>query len=140
LSQRHQEKVIISQDALKEIRYASMPQAEVTDPEGMAMGQMDRESQERLMKLIDVYAKAVPDEVAKERLRIISADGPDAIFFAWAGATKPGIGHYYRIQGKSFLIEFVNTQPDAEGNPANHIHAVYRDMTGDFDLPSNRKS
>lgn len=140
LSQRHQEKVIISEEALKEIRYASMPQAEVTDPDGMAMAQMDSESQERLKKLIDVYAKAVPDEVAKERLRIIGADGPDAIFFAWAGATKPGIGHYYRIQGKSFLIEFVNTQPDAEGNPANHIHAVYRDMTGDFDLPINGKS
>ncbi|MEO1972064.1 MAG: DUF3500 domain-containing protein, partial [Pirellulaceae bacterium] len=48
---------------------------------------------------------------------------------------KPGIGHYYRIQGPTFLIEFVNTQPDAAGNPANHIHCVWRDMKGDFAIP-----
>jgi len=140
LPEAQQKKAIISGTALPEIRYASIPQAEVTDPEGIPMSQMNSESKELLTKLIDVYAKAVPDEVAKERLRIIGVDGPEAIFFAWAGATKPGIGHYYRIQGKSFLIEFVNTQPDAEGNPANHIHAVYRDMTGDFDLPIDSES
>jgi hypothetical protein len=35
------------------------------------------------------------------------------------------------------VIEFCNVQPDAEGNPANHIHCVWRDRTGDFDLPAN---
>ena len=55
--------------------------------------------------------------------------------FAWAGATKPGVGHYYRVQGPTFLIEFVNVQPDAAGNIANHIHCVWRDMRGDFGIP-----
>ncbi len=32
----------------------------------------------------------------------------------------------------SFVVEFVNVQPDAEGNPANHIDRVWRDETGDF--------
>jgi len=135
LSKSHQAKVSIAETAPAEIRFAGVPQSELTDPEGLAMANMDQESQTRLGKLIEVYVGAVPESVAKERRRIIGLDGPDGIFFAWAGATKPGIGHYYRIQGKSFLIEFVNTQPDAVGNPANHIHAVYRDMTGDFDLP-----
>jgi len=135
LSDRLKAKAIIADVALPEIRYASLPQAELTDAEGIPMSQMDRESQQRLGKLIDVYVKAVPEAVASERARTIGLDGSDGTFFAWAGATKPGIGHYYRIQGKSFLIEFVNTQPDAEGNPANHIHAVFRDLTGDFDLP-----
>ena len=61
--------------------------------------------------------------------------GVDTIHFAWAGANKPGIGHYYRVQGPTFLIEFINVQPDAEGNVANHIHAVWRDMAGDFAIP-----
>ncbi len=135
LPERLQAKALIAEKSPAEIRFASLPQPEVTEPEGLLMKEMDGESQERLLRLIDVYVDAVPDEVAKERRRIINADGPAAIYFAWAGATKSGVGHYYRIQGKSFLIEFVNTQPDAEGNPANHIHAVYRDMTGDFDLP-----
>jgi hypothetical protein len=29
-----------------------------------------------------------------------------------------------RGRGTTFSIEFVNVQPDAEGNPANHIHRV----------------
>jgi hypothetical protein len=79
------------------------------------------------------------DEVSKERLMLIEkADGGwNAIHFAWAGATEPGIGHYYLVEGPSFVIEFCNVQPDAEGNPANHIHCVWRDRTGDFDLPAN---
>ena len=64
-----------------------------------------------------------------------SRKGSGKVHFAWAGADKPGIGHYYRIQGPTFLIEFVNTQPDSAGNPANHIHSVWRDMRGDFALP-----
>ncbi|MEL7267030.1 MAG: DUF3500 domain-containing protein, partial [Planctomycetota bacterium] len=76
--------------------------------------------------------------VADARLRKIAGEngtGWNDVTFAWAGPTKPNIGHYYRIQGKTFLIEFVNTQPDAAGNPANHIHCYWRDLEGDFDLP-----
>ena len=36
--------------------------------------------------------------------------------------------------GEAFLVEFVNVQPDAEGNVANHIHSVWRDFAGDFGL------
>ncbi len=38
----------------------------------------------------------------------------------------------YRLEGPSFVVEFVNVQPAAEGNPANHIHCVWRDKTDDF--------
>jgi len=34
------------------------------------------------------------------------------------------VGHAYRVEGTTFSIEFVNVSPDAEGNPANHIHCV----------------
>ena len=50
--------------------------------------------------------------------------GVEKIQFAWAGADKPGVGHYYVLQGPTFVIEFVNTQPDSAGNPANHIHSL----------------
>jgi len=84
----------------------------------------------------------MPAEVAGERLALIEKGSPaaaglvhhgwDEIHFAWAGALEPGKGHYYRLEGPSFVAEFVNVQPDAEGNPANHIHCVWRDKTGDF--------
>ena len=51
----------------------------------------------------------------------------DSLHFAWAGVTDRSAGHYYRIQGKTFVVEFDNTQ-----NNANHIHTVWRNFTGDF--------
>jgi hypothetical protein len=49
------------------------------------------------------------------------------VHFAWAGGTKPGDPHYYRVQTPLFLIELDNTQ-----DMANHIHSVWRDFTRDF--------
>jgi hypothetical protein len=49
------------------------------------------------------------------------------VSFAWAGGLEPGDGHYYRVQGPKFLLEYDNTQ-----NDANHIHAVWRDLEDDF--------
>jgi hypothetical protein len=51
------------------------------------------------------------------------------MFFAWAGVEQRGGPHYYRIQAPAFLIEYDNTQ-----NNANHIHSVWRDFNGDFGL------
>ena len=53
--------------------------------------------------------------------------GLDGIKFAWMGSLEKGKAHYYRIQGTTFLIEYDNTQ-----NDANHIHCVWRDFNGDF--------
>lgn len=47
--------------------------------------------------------------------------------FAWAGASEPGRRHYYRLQGRSFLVEYDVTQEDA-----NHVHTVWRDADNDF--------
>jgi hypothetical protein len=55
------------------------------------------------------------------------ADGIEAVKFAWIGGFERGDAHYYRIQGGSFLIEYDNTQ-----NDANHVHLVWRDFNGDF--------
>ena len=85
-----------------------------------------------MRRLINEYVNAVPRAVAEERNQAIKDAGFRNIKFAWAGPLVPNEGHYYRIQGPTFLIEFVNTQPDSDGNPANHIHAVWRDMRGDF--------
>jgi hypothetical protein len=93
---------------------------------------LNKEQQELLQQLIDEYARNLPVDVCEARLSEIKAAGFPKVYFAWAGADKPGIGHYYRIQGPTFLIEFVNTQPDAAGNPASHIHCVWRDVRGDF--------
>jgi len=73
--------------------------------------------------------------VAKERMEAIRAGGTDAISFAWAGSEKEGEPRYYCVQGPTFQIEFINAQADSAGNPANHIHSVWRDVRGDFNIP-----
>jgi hypothetical protein len=135
LSSDLKKRAIIDEKAPADIRFVGKPQMELSEPEGVKMSDMDDASQKRLMQLIEVYASVVPEKLANERLEEIRSAGPGSIHFAWAGATERNIGHYYRVHGKSFVIELVNTQPDAEGTPANHIHAVWRDTKGDFGLP-----
>jgi hypothetical protein len=126
---------IFEKTALKEVRNAGVPQPPTDPAVGIAMSQLGTPQKKLLKQLIEVYCSAMPNKVAAERLDDIEKSGWDTVKFGWAGATEPGIGHYYRIQGATFLVEFVNTQPDAAGNIANHIHAVWRDMRGDFALP-----
>jgi hypothetical protein len=61
------------------------------------------------------------------RLEKIHKAGLDNVKFAWMGGLEDGQGHYYRVQGSTFLIECDNTQ-----NDANHIHCVWRDFNGDW--------
>jgi hypothetical protein len=69
----------------------------------------------------------MPKALAKIRMEKITSEDLNLVSFGWAGETKTGKPHYFRVQGKSFLIEFDNTQ-----NSANHIHTVWRDFNGDF--------
>ncbi len=69
--------------------------------------------------LVEVYLDRFPPGVGRPQVR-------DATF-AWAGATEPGTGHYYRIAGPRLLIELDNTQ-----DGANHVHTVVRDPGADF--------
>ena len=131
-----QKKIAITEPkAPKDIRDAGKAQPPTDPAIGLAAGKMTSDQQRLLRQLIEEYALAMPETVAKERLQAIDAAGADKVQFAWQGAEQPGIGHAYRIQGPTFLVEFNNTQPDGEGNPANHIHAVWHDMAGDFGLP-----
>ena len=97
---------------------------------------MNSQQRELLRDLVREYLRNLPADVAEARRREILDAQPEGIRFAWAGADKEGSPHYYRIQGPTFVIEFVNSQPDAAGNPANHIHSVWRDMRGDFAIPA----
>ena len=129
---------VIAAEAPREIRAAGEPQPSTEPPAGIAHAELEPGQRDVLRALIETYAGVMPDDVADERMRLVETapGGWDAVRFAWLGALEPGIGHAYRVTGPTFLIEFVNVQPDAEGNPANHIHCVWRDRTGDFDLPA----
>lgn len=129
-------KAVIAEEPLKEIRAAGEPQSPQEPLVGISYAELPGTAKSLLERLVKVYCSTMPEEVATERLSLIdeAQGGWDGIHFAWAGALQPGVGHSYRIEGETFVIEFVNVQPDAEGTMANHIHCVWRDKTGDFDL------
>jgi len=145
LSDEQKKKAIIAPKAPDEIRAAGQSQPPDEPLVGIAFRELDSASQQVLTRLIHIYCDSMIESVSAERLRLIDestgiAGSPETagwnnIHFAWAGAETLGVGHYYRIEGSTFVIEFCNVQNDAEGNPANHIHCVWRDRTGDFDLP-----
>ncbi len=133
LTPKQRDKAVIADQALQEIRAAGEKQPPQDPASGLDFAAMNSQQRQTLRALVGAYAANMPGEVARKRMKDIEEAGWDNVHFAWAGPDRPGVGHYYRVQGPTFLIEFVNTQPDAAGNPANHIHCVWRDMRGDFD-------
>jgi hypothetical protein len=73
-------------------------------------------------------------EVGAEQLKQVKQGGIGKIHFAYAGGVEPGKPYSYRVQGPTFVIEFLNVQADSAGNAANHIHSVWRDPKSDFGL------
>jgi hypothetical protein len=126
---------LIAGKAPDDIRGPAGQQPPGDAPQGLSASKLNDAQKKTLRALLEAYCANMPKEVADRRMEGVEKAGLDASYFAWAGATKPGVGHYYRVQGPSYLIEFVNVQPDAAGNIANHIHCVWRDMAGDFALP-----
>ena len=97
------------------------------EPAGIFALEMTPPQKIVLNKIIAAYLLAMPASLANARIKKIGIEDMNAVRFGWAGETVHGKPHYYRIQGKTFLIEFDNTQDNS-----NHIHTVWRDFNGDF--------
>jgi len=101
-------------------------------PKGLAFAEMNEAQRATLHTLIDEYLSLMAPYLHERRREKVAAMKPadwDAVRFAWMGSAEPGQGNYYRIQAREFLIEFDNTQ-----NNANHSHTTWRDYNGDFGL------
>jgi hypothetical protein len=126
-SSSQREKVIFSQQALSEIATFSASETAPLLPAGIFVKEMNNDQKKQLDRLLGVYLSNLPPILAEKRRRKIAKEDINDLRFGWAGSTEPGKAHYYRIQGKNFIIELDNTQ-----NNANHIHSVWRDFYGDF--------
>ena len=120
---------IVSADAPGEILTGPMRKAALTgQPSGIAASKLTPKQRELLQNLLDEYCNNVPEQVAQMREDQIKKAAGN-LHVAWAGGEQVGQPHYYRIQSPVFLIEYDDTQ-----NNANHIHTVWRDFEGDFGL------
>lgn len=118
---------IIATNAPKEIFTSNARQVKPLEPVGLAQAQMSKNQRELLIQLIKEYLFRTRPEIAQADMAEIERAGVGAITFAWAGGLERGEPHYYRVQGSTFLLEYDNTQ-----NNANHVHTVWRDFRNDF--------
>ena len=106
---------------------ANNRKAAIQEDRGIAHEELTAEQRGLLMAIIEEYAGAQLPAVAQTRIERVRTAGLGKVKFAWMGGLERGQRHYYKVQGPTFLIEYDNTQ-----NDANHIHSVWRDPRGDF--------
>lgn len=120
-------KVRFAEKAPSDIITGNSRKASLLSPLGIKFRDLSAVQKKIFIQLLDVYIKNYTAEFSKKFLSDMNKSGIDDLHFAWAGSLKSGSGHYYRIQGKSLLIEYDNTQ-----NNSNHVHTVVRDLSNDF--------
>ena len=118
---------VVSVKAPSEIITGNQRKAGLQDPKGIGYADMNDQQKRLFMQLLNVYVKNYQLGFSKRLMDKIEKAGIENLSFAWAGSLQPGAGHYYRIQGPMLLIEYDNTQ-----NNANHVHTAVRDLTNDF--------
>ena len=91
-------------------------------PSGLAAADMTPDQRETLYALVDAYESRAPEGVLSR-----TPESLDGVHFGWAGPRTAGDPHYYRIHGPDLLVEYDNTQRDA-----NHAHSVWRRPDSDF--------
>ena len=123
------EKAVINVKAPAEILTADSRKAMISDPRGILYSDLNNMQQKIFMQLLSIYIHRYTRLFATGMMQEMESAGLNNLRFVWAGDQEPGPGHphYYRLQGPGIIIEYDNTQ-----NNANHIHTVIRDLKNDF--------
>ncbi len=127
LSDEQKSDAIMEVSVPRDILTGNEQLVEPLEDSGVAWDDLSIAQQEKLMELVREVAVVQALPLAHARLDNIEQAGKESIRFLWIGGLERGDAHYYRVQGPTFLIEYDNTQ-----NNANHIHLVWRDFEGDF--------
>jgi len=110
---------VVSTEAPSDITTGNAVRAEIAGvPTGIGYSALRSDQQQLMSRLLEVYVGR-----AAHRPPV----SLESLTFAWAGSTDPGRGHYYAMRDERFLIEYDNTQ-----NDANHVHTVMRDLRRDW--------
>ncbi len=127
LSDEQRKKAVLDSKSPNDILTSNKNDIVPFEKGGISFADLTEAQAKTLHELIGVYVHRIRPDVAAEELAAIEKAGLDKITFTWMGGLEKGEGHYYRVQGPTFLLEYANTQ-----NQANHVHAVWRDFDGDF--------
>ena len=129
LTEVQRSRTVIAAQSLGDIVTGPGRADSLATPAGLALADMTGDQGTLAAKLIEEYARNMRSELAEQELRRMREVGLERVHFAWAGPLEPGRAHYYRLHGPTLLIEYDNSQ-----NNANHIHSVWHDPKRDFGL------
>ncbi|HEX9958677.1 MAG TPA: DUF3500 domain-containing protein [Fibrella sp.] len=120
---------ILAKKAFGNILTGNSRRASLDKMDGLPYADMTASQQRQFLDLLKLYVGRYRITLAKQQMDRIEKAGLNQLRFAWAGDTTSNnsVGYYYRIHGPMLLIEYDNTQ-----NNANHVHTVVRDLTNDF--------
>ncbi|MBA3942976.1 MAG: DUF3500 domain-containing protein [Herpetosiphonaceae bacterium] len=127
LDDQQQARAIINVTAPADLITGNQRIARLATLEGLATGKMTAKQCDALLRIISEYTNNLDQQQVEAQLKRIHDVGIEQLHFAWAGGRLRGEPHYYRIHGPTLLIEYDNTQ-----NEANHIHTVWRDLEYDW--------
>jgi len=126
---RQRARMLIGGQSLGDIVSGPGRREQLTAFAGLPLAEMSGEQRALALRLVEEYARNMRAELAEAELRQLREAGVEQLHFAWAGPLERGKAHYYRLHGPTVLIEYDNTQ-----NDANHVHSVWHDPKNDFGL------
>lgn len=127
LSAEQRARAIVSDTTYGEMRTRNDPKARALPEEGIAAAELTDVQRTTLRQLLTVYSNRMSPASARAQWQRIEQAGFGNLHFVWAGSSVVGKAHYYRIHGPTVLVEYDNSQ-----NNANHSHTVWRDLEHDF--------
>ena len=125
---RLRRQVVFSSESLTDHLTQNAVRVRPLEHVGVLTRDLPSAGQRRVLEIVRTYLANHPPELARNAFaRIERAGGLARTRFGWAGSTRRGIPHYYRLQGPTFVLEFDNSR-----NSGTHIHSVWRDFERDF--------
>src|SRR5262245_35145908 len=120
LDEKQRKAAVIAEKAPADILTLPGRPLGTAEPVGLEAGAMTEPQRAMLRRLVEEFAHNLRPELADEQMQRMLGEKMEGVRFAWAGGTERGEGHYYRLTGRAFVIEYDNTQ-----DHANHVHTVW---------------
>jgi hypothetical protein len=120
-------RVVFSSESLTDHLTQNAVRVSPLERVGVLTRDLPSRAQKRVDEIVRTYLANHPATVARKALARVERAGIERTHFGWAGSTRRGEPHYYRLQGPTFVLEFDNSR-----NSGTHIHSVWRDFERDF--------
>jgi Protein of unknown function (DUF3500) len=120
-------RVVFSTESLTDHLTQNAVRVQPLERVGVLTRDLPSAAQRRVDEIVRTYLANHPPAMARKALARVERAGIERTRFGWAGSTRPGVPHYYRLQGPTFVLEFDNSR-----NSGTHIHSVWRDFERDF--------